>query len=244
MPDVEWNRVAWNEGWGNSGDEWSEAWGGASAQWHGSIYPRICNFLPAQRVLEIGPGRGRWSQFLLRHCTEYFGVDLSENCVASCRSRFAATSKAHFLATDGKSLQMVPDGSIDFVFSYDSLVHAELDVLQEYIWQIEQKLTATGIAFLHHSNAASDGIDRNQVEQNFRGRSVSASLVRQLIEDVNGWPLIQEEINWGGPSRIDCHTTFCKSTFKRSVFRSLQNDSFMAEADLVRAFQSPYRLIA
>ena len=28
---------------------------------------------------------------------------------------------------------MIPDASIDFVFSFDSLVHAEADVIQAYL---------------------------------------------------------------------------------------------------------------
>src|SRR5947209_4782180 len=109
MPDVEWNRFTWNEGysWEKDGDEWSVAWGGAHAHWYGSIYPRINRFLPAHRILEIAPGRGRWSQFLLKHCVEYFGVDLSETCVQTCRRRFAAENRAHFLVNDGLSLKMI-----------------------------------------------------------------------------------------------------------------------------------------
>src|SRR5262245_28965209 len=126
MPDLNWNRVTWNEGhsWDKDGDEWSVAWGGARSHWYGTIYHRINNNSPAPRILEIAPGRGRWTQFLLQHCTEYFGVDLSENCVRSCRRRFAAASRAHFLVNDGRSLHMIAEDSIDFVFSYDSLVHA------------------------------------------------------------------------------------------------------------------------
>ena len=241
MPDVEWNRAAWNQHWSRSGDEWSAAWGGVRAQWYGSIFPRISPFLPAHRILEIAPGRGRWSQFLLQHCVEYFGIDLSEKCIESCKLRFVAASRAHFSANDGTSLQMIPDNSIDFVFSFDSLVHAELDVLQEYIWQILRKLTSTGVAFLHHSNARGDNGDDIQARANARARSVSSSLVRELIEDCSGRPLIQEEINWAGKLRIDCITTFCRlEAFPAAQCKLLRNNEFMMEANLVREYQNPY----
>ena len=135
MPDVEWNFRTWNDqhDWEKDGDEWSISWGGARAQWFGSIYPRIHSFLPANRILEIAPGRGRWTQFLLPHFVEYVGVDLSEKCIQACKQRFSAATRAKFHQNDGRSLAMVPDASIDFVFSLDSLVHVESDVIGEYI---------------------------------------------------------------------------------------------------------------
>ena len=245
MPDLQWNRVSWNEGhrWELEGDEWSVAWGGARSQWYGTIFPRICGFLPASRILEIAPGRGRWSQFLLQHCMEYFGVDLSDNCIQYCKRRFAAASRAHFVANDGQSLHMIPNDAIDFAFSYDSLVHVELEIIREYIWQTCQKLTTTGVAFFHHSNALTAGCDPAQIQANARAPSVSSALVKQLIEDCSGKALIQEEINWGGDSRIDCMTTFSrKGAFENCSYKLLKNDDFMAEAEHVRRFQSPYDL--
>ena len=47
---------------------------------------------------------------------------------------------------------MVEDGSIDFVFSFDSLVHVEADVLDAYLDQLARKLTPDGVGFIHHSN--------------------------------------------------------------------------------------------
>jgi methyltransferase family protein len=245
MPDVDWNRYTWDRGyqWTGDGDEWSAAWGGARAHWFGSILPRINRFLPAHRVLEIAPGHGRWSQFLVKQCTEYFGVDLSETCIQACRRRFAAEGRAHFLTNDGKSLAMVPDGAIDFVFSYDSLVHAEIDVVREYMWQIVQKLTPTGVAYIHHSNGAGEGVDVDIARRNNRALSVSGSLVKELIEDCSGKVLVQEEVIWDRSTRIDCMTTFCAGgAFENCAYRLLKNDMFMIEATLVHDFQSPYDL--
>ncbi len=155
MPDLDWNRETWdgNYGWTGGGEEWSQGWGGSEAQWFGSIYPRLHRTLPTGCVLEIAPGFGRWTKFLLPLCTNYIGVDLSVTCVSACRDVFARAPHARFLQNDGLSLAEIADGSVDVVFSFDSLVHAELDVLSQYIPQIMQKLTATGIAFLHHSNS-------------------------------------------------------------------------------------------
>jgi hypothetical protein len=54
---------------------------------------------------------------------------------------------------DGRSLDMVEDGSVDFAFSFDSLVHAEADVVEAYLVQLARKLRPDGVGFFHHSNA-------------------------------------------------------------------------------------------
>jgi SAM-dependent methyltransferase len=243
VPDLSWNYATWNDshGWEEDGEEWSAAWGGARSQWYGAIYPRINCFLPAGRILEIAPGYGRWTQFLLSQCSEYFGVDLSERCIDKCKRRFSSSSRVQFIKNDGQSLAMIPDDYIDFVFSLDSLVHAEADVLWAYTRQISRKLTRCGIAFLHHSNALGESVDPQEVRANARAESVSSSSLKDMIEDSGGNVLIQEEINWGSKTRIDCLTTFGREgAFANRSYVLIKNDEFMAEATLIQKHQSPY----
>ncbi|MBR8827309.1 MAG: hypothetical protein DSM107014_05285 [Gomphosphaeria aponina SAG 52.96 = DSM 107014] len=47
---------------------------------------------------------------------------------------------------------MIPDDSIDLVFSNDSLVHAEADVIESYLAQLSLKLKVNGVGFIQHSN--------------------------------------------------------------------------------------------
>jgi len=242
MPDLEWNRTHWNDEhpWPESGDEWSAGWGGPRAQWFGAIFPRIARWLPATRVLEIAPGFGRWSQFLLRQCDTYYGVDLNPRCVARCRQRFSAYGRAHFLQNDGISLDMIPDGTMDFIFSFDSLVHVELEVLAPYCTQIIRKLAPDGVAFIHHSNAA-NGVDPENPNAEGRGKTVSSQAVRELIDGSGGYVLIQEEVNWASTARTDCMTTFARTAaFPHVGYKRIENNHFMTEMTLIKAAQSHY----
>ena len=244
MPDLEWNRVTWNQPdqWRAGGDDWSDGWGGPLPQWYGAIFPRIARWLPVAKILEIAPGFGRWTQFLLRQASEYYGVDISSICVEQCRKRFAESIKAHFIQNDGQSLEGIPDNSIDFVFSFDSLVHVELDVVGGYCEQVNRKLSDCGIAFLHHSNALM-GVDNTEVLYPQRGRatSVSAATVKEIIERTGGRVLIQEEVNWQSKKRIDCFTTFSKkAAYANLGYKHIENDNFMAEMELIRASLSHY----
>jgi SAM-dependent methyltransferase len=243
VPDLNWNYQNWNNvhGWEKAGDEWSAGWGDARSQWYGTILPRISCFLPAKSILEIAPGFGRWTQFLLGNCDEYFGVDISERCIAKCKERFGASNRVHFVQNDGVSLNMIPDQHVDFVFSFDSLVHVDIDVIREYIWQICQKLTKTGIAFVHHSNAASEQCDRSQAASIARSLNVSSAIVKQLVEDCGAKVFIQEEVTWAGSTRIDCLSTFGPADlFPDRPYTLMQNDQFMLEMDLIRNYHRPY----
>jgi Methyltransferase domain len=154
MPTVEQNLFWWGkaEGWPDDGDKWSEQWGGTELEWSTSIFPRIRQFIPVHTILEIAPGFGRWTQFLKQSCQQLIAVDVSPACVERCKERFAADPHVRCYVNDGKSLAMVEDGSIDFAFSFDSLVHVEADVIVAYLKQLARKLKPGAFAFLHHSN--------------------------------------------------------------------------------------------
>ena len=154
MPSIEWNQRHWGTAytWAGQGNEWSAAWGDVETHWFATILPRIRKFLPARTVLEIAPGYGRWTGYLITSCNSYIGIDLAEACVKACKERFGLAGNAKFATNDGKSLPMVADCSIDFVFSFDSLVHAEADVIEAYIAELSRVLAPDGIAFIHHSN--------------------------------------------------------------------------------------------
>jgi SAM-dependent methyltransferase len=136
----------------SGGDEWSGAWGGTEALWSETLLPRIEAFVPAQTILELGPGQGRWSQYLAPLCDELVLVDVAAFALDAARRRVGDAPHVRYETGDGLSLPMVRDGSVDLAFSFDSLVHAEADVLAAYARELGAKLAPDGVAFLHHSN--------------------------------------------------------------------------------------------
>lgn len=203
MPSVEWNKQAWNDqfDWSQNGDDWSTPWGTPYGQWHSTIMPRIGSFLPAKNVLEIAPGFGRWTQFLLKFSEDYTGIDLSEKCASACKKRFP---NARFEVNDGVSLQTIADRKYNLVFTFDSLVHADWDAVGGYIPQILALLGDRGVCFMHHSNLG----DREGASYGHRSEDVSAARVRNYVEAHQGIILAQELITWGNIEHSDCFTLF------------------------------------
>jgi SAM-dependent methyltransferase len=155
MPEIQRNLEVWSSEWEwpEQGDEWSDWWGGTPALWFGALLPRIHAFVPTGTILEIAPGFGRWTQYLKDLAERMIVVDLTERCIEHCRRRFAGATNIEYHLNDGRSLTMVPDGQVDFVFSFDSLVHVDAQVLGGYLDQLAHKLSPDGIGFIHHSNA-------------------------------------------------------------------------------------------
>ena len=255
MPDISENLEMWTAyHWREHGDEWSHPWGGASSQWRASILPRIRPFLPARVLVEIGPGHGRWTQLLRRHCECLIGVDLSPGCVAACRYRFADDERLSFNLTDGKTLTGVEDGQADLVFSFDTLVHAEQDVMDAYLVELARVLSQQGVAFLHHSNAGSCHAEEIDTSH-WRARSVSAETVAASASDLALSGFRQELVTWGTrrDHLLDCFTWIARVGSQHDRGREVaRNFAFMDEADRAlaratrwrRTAQTPRRLAA
>lgn len=255
MPSVDENKQWWNEGypWQEGGDEWSRAWGGVDMQWHAAILPRIHAFLPTGTILEIAPGYGRWTQYLKDLCDHLTVVDLSANAIEKCRQRFATSTNIDYYVNDGTSLDMVPDSTIDFVFSFDSLVHVEAGVLRAYLLQIAGKLTRDGVAFLHHSNlgeyshyfSAVDKVPPRgwplmkkmgiEYRTHWRDAGMTAGKLRDFAEEAGLVCVSQELLGWGGGRRlIDAISivTLPGSRWARPL-RILRNGDFVRDISVI-----------
>lgn len=259
MPSIAQNLKAWNESysWVGDGEEWSDDFGGTEALWWFVIYPRIHRYLPAENILEIAPGGGRWTQFLKAQCQALVGVDLSARCVERCRARFASDTHMKFYVNDGTSLEVVPDGSIDFVFSFEALVHAEQDVIEAYLIQLARKLKPNGVGIIHHSNLGAypgrlkilecqrrlpSAIRRiltvGKLEYLLRihvgwwATSMTGALFRKYCEQAGLKCLSQELINWvGSRCLVGAISVFTRANSRWDVKSSqFENGQFMKNA--------------
>jgi SAM-dependent methyltransferase len=237
VPTIEENLARWTSyDWSRHDEEWSEVWGTSDALWHATLHPRVTPFLDAAAtVLEIAPGFGRFTRFLVDRCDRLVLVDLTHQCIEACRARFAEHNHIEFHTNDGLSLPMVADRSIDFGFTFDSLVHTELDVIRGYVGELGRVLSADGAAFVHHSNMAAfrDPASGELTIENkhWRSTSVDAARVRDLASNAGLACIVQEVVNWGVPELTDCLTVVTRrgSRWDREP-RYVENPGFMDEA--------------
>jgi glycosyltransferase involved in cell wall biosynthesis/SAM-dependent methyltransferase len=75
-----------------------------------------------KKVLEIGCGLGRLTEFLAEHFQAVVGVDISEEMIRGATERLRGKKNVMLMATDGRTYPLA-DGSVDFVFSYIVFQH-------------------------------------------------------------------------------------------------------------------------
>jgi SAM-dependent methyltransferase len=236
--------------WKEAGEEWSAPWGTSSGQWFGTILPRIRHYVPTGAILEIAPGYGRWTHYLKDYCRELSAVDRIDECIEACRSRFAAASHVHCYVNDGRSLRMIPDGSVDFVFSFDSLVHTKRDVVESYLRELGNKLKTGGAGFIHHSNFGEyvnslreripEAVARPLIKakifdwSHHRSADMTAEIFRTLCGEHGLHCISQELVNWRGRRLIDCFSIFVKDAIEPKPTCVTRNRNFMREAARIR----------
>jgi hypothetical protein len=243
--------------WSLAGEEWSEPWGSSAAQWYGAILPRIHECLPAGTLLEIAPGFGRWTHYLKDFCDHVHLVDITEKCIEACHRRFAGDARFSYHVNDGTSLGMIPDQSVDFIFSFDSLVHVNAVTLETYVSQFAAKLKPDGLAFIHHSNLGEYAAVRaERLPGPFRKLLTNARLLpphRGRAPDMTAERfrsycgrhalqcLAQETVNWRSRQMTDCFSLVGRIGGEaHRPFRLTRNPYFMWEAELIKRWAPNY----
>ncbi len=219
-----------NYDWSHAGEQWASRWRGTDVQWYGTILPRIHMFLPARTVLEIGCGHGRLSRFLEPHCGRLILVDMTAQCVEGCMKLFGHHPQVDCLRGDGAGLAGVEGSSVDLVFSFFSLVHADEPTMRGYLAEIARTLTADGAAFLHHSNAAaclSGDAHEDALLHDYRDAGVSGGTVAACAAEAGLCCRSQELFGWDSDQLL----TDCFSVLVRPGSRWAQSTKVIRNRD-------------
>ncbi len=162
---IENNLKVWDSEypWTRDGDEWdgqARLCGQPYEAWKRSIVETFItpHISASSRVLEIGPGHGRWSKEMVDRCQELVLADLSPACIEYCKGLFKDREHVAYQVTDGRSLPDLADGSIDFVWSYDVFVHMEVAAVAAYLAEMHRVLSAGGRAIVHHAGRRHAGL--------------------------------------------------------------------------------------
>jgi ubiquinone/menaquinone biosynthesis C-methylase UbiE len=169
MIDLSTNRYArdWNTysaGWDTQygdryrhlGDEWCDD-GSAERRWEDRLFNHtVAPWLSAAtRVLEIGPGGGKWTVRLAPRVAHLTVFDVADAMLQRTRDRVDAEGcgNVSYLLGNGRDLAPVPSASVDVVFSYDVFVHIALEDTFAYVADIARVLKPGGVVVLHHAVA-------------------------------------------------------------------------------------------
>lgn len=143
------NVKVWSEwDWSSLGEEWSN-----NPEWKQSLADDVLHRYMDGRasVLEIGPGGGRWTEYLAKTARRLSVVDITPVCIDICKERFKEYSHISYFVNNGTDLSMLEDLRFDGIWSWDVFVHIAAEDVRGYITQFARLLNAGGIAVIHHS---------------------------------------------------------------------------------------------
>jgi ubiquinone/menaquinone biosynthesis C-methylase UbiE len=105
---------------------------------------------PDHTAIEIGPGGGRWTRYLLGFGRLY-GIDYHQELLDELARNFSAPH-LHLLVNNGTDFPGIPDQSIDFLFSFGVFVHLDVDIIEAYLHSMQRVLKPTGCAMIQYSD--------------------------------------------------------------------------------------------
>jgi SAM-dependent methyltransferase len=146
---IQANLEAWSRyDWSARGEEWT-----SSPQFKAGIVDNILvpNIPADSRILEVGPGAGRWTEVLLTLSKHLTLVDLTPECIRLCQERFSNAANVSYFLNDGKDLGFIPPASVDRIWSFDVFVHIQSSDVDDYVRQFAAILTPGGRGIIHHS---------------------------------------------------------------------------------------------
>ena len=177
-------------------------------QWNDIIWSIIKDADFAHTV-ELACGHGRNTEFLRRLAKTVDLVDVNQSCIEACRQRFGSEKDGcsfRYHVTSGNVLP-VGDATMTFGYSWDSMVHFDKLVVQDYVREFARVLKSGGTAFLHHSNYGAVAPDSSWTKNHGNRSDMTAELMRDYAQQ-SGLTIKFQRLSgtadgWG-IDRLDC----------------------------------------
>jgi hypothetical protein len=141
---------------------------------------------PETSAIEIGVGGGRWTRYMLGAARVY-AVDFHQELLDELRSNYGPANLT-FVKNNGDDFPGIAPASIDFIFSFGTFVHLDVDIIDRYLRNMKPLLTATSNVVIQYSDQtkplarSNPGFSKNDPET-----------MRQLVSS-HGYVIFEEDI--------------------------------------------------
>jgi len=119
--------------------------------------------------VEIGPGGGRWTQYLLGFKKLYV-IDYYPELLGEVKRNFSRPNVI-FIKNNGSDFPGIEERSVDFLFSFGTFVHLEAYLIEEYLNNMRWILKPGANIVIHYSDKTkimariNDGFAENTPEK-------------------------------------------------------------------------------
>jgi ubiquinone/menaquinone biosynthesis C-methylase UbiE len=101
-------------------------------------------------ILEIGPGGGRWTRYML-HAKQIYAVDYHQELLNELKLNFSV-SNINYIKNNGNDFPSIQDKSIDFLFSFGTFVHLDFPIIDSYLQNMKRILKHDSIVVIQYSD--------------------------------------------------------------------------------------------
>ena len=143
----------------------------------------------AFNCLEIGPGNGMFSKEFRAWRLNFF-LDVLQDREKVIRRRFNPAAQKHlkFYTTRQTDCNNIPQGSCNFIFSWDTFVFFTQQHIQQYLHDIKRVLIPGGYVFMQYANCHYD-YDLNEAKRGYWNYNTQTAMT-QMIKD-EGYDLVE-----------------------------------------------------
>lgn len=115
---------------------------------------------PDHHAVEIGPGGGRWTRYLVAFDKLYV-IDYHQELLDELARSYRLPSLVR-VRNNGTDFPSVPAGTIHFLFSFGVFVHLDADLIRAYLINIKRLLRPEANVVIQYSDKTKEGARRNK----------------------------------------------------------------------------------
>lgn len=141
---------------------------------------------PDAVAVEIGPGGGRWTRYLLGF-RRIYAVDYHHELLAELRKNFPQEHIVD-IKNNGTDFPSIVDRSIDFVFSFGAVVHMDVDIIAAYLENMKRIVKPDGNIVIHYSDKDKEAARNDRI-----GFSENNPRIMRAVVEAAGYDILEED---------------------------------------------------
>ena len=140
-------------------------------------------------VVEIGPGGGRWTRYML-NCNHIYAVDYHQELLDELKKNYDSKNMI-FVKNNGTDFPNIPDAEIDFIFSFGVFVHMDIDIIDAYLGNMKRLLKPTSNVVIQYSDKTKRAAQRIEAFSDNTPERMLALISQHgyVVQDDNRWAL-------------------------------------------------------
>lgn len=158
-------------------------------------------------VMDFACGWGRIAEFIKDQYAKLVLCDISKDALNYCRERFVNYENIEYAKSEVNGLPLQNE-SLNFIYSWDAMVHFGYKLMDIYIGEFARVLKAGGYCVIHHSNLENADIDSKYLSENFNENihwrsKISIQDVSRIARNYKLKVVEQIVIDWGEIKKLD-----------------------------------------